>query len=217
MQDSLDEIPQYYTELGIPRIVESLKNLDNKDDFAFCDRAVCSPSTRNFLVDFSDDEAWCMPNADAPAIDALLNEPRPACLNTRWINIWQPYAQKDSLAIIAKYYDFSPRLLGLLCSDPPKRTPPPSTTSKSQRSSTSIASWFKRSPQVTSRNIDPEDSMLDVTLGSEERFGLPEMTSSIRSDIVRSLNQYTLADDIWHYSSVDWGRRCKLYPGSLQH
>jgi hypothetical protein len=50
--------------------------------------------------------------------------------------------------------------------------------------------------------------MLDARLGPEEKIGMGEMQDLNRTDLLRNLNQYLLADDIWHYSTVDWGRRC---------
>ena len=53
-----------------------------------------------------------------------------------------------------------------------------------------------------------DTSMLDIKLGDEEKDGMISMEDLTKVDLVRNLNQYLLADDIWHYSSVDWGRRC---------
>lgn len=45
---------------------------------------------------------------------------------------------------------------------------------------------------------------------SEDMIGLNHLgLSSHQADFNDALNPYLMANEIWHYSSVDWGRRCE--------
>jgi hypothetical protein len=37
------------------------------------------------------------------------------------------------------------------------------------------------------------------------------MADFVQLEMVRDLSHYHIVDDVWHWSSVDWGRRCELY------
>ena len=58
----------YYQKLP-PSIGHRFQNLDDDDVFAECDRALRSPTTRNFIVDFGGapedhGQAWCAVDID---------------------------------------------------------------------------------------------------------------------------------------------------------
>ncbi|KAL5393486.1 hypothetical protein DPSP01_000302 [Paraphaeosphaeria sporulosa] len=42
---------------------------------------------------------------------------------------------------------------------------------------------------------------------SEESIGMTEMMHSTQLDMVRDLSHYHIVDEVWHWSTVDWGRR----------
>lgn len=72
----------------------------------------------NFVVDFSDESAFVQFNLGAKAFSDILATDRVDKLSTRWINVWYPYHQRGTLEVLARRYDFSPRLLALMYSDP---------------------------------------------------------------------------------------------------
>jgi hypothetical protein len=44
---------------------------------------------------------------------------------------------------------------------------------------------------------------------------MEDLAGTREPDMSRVLNQYALASDLWHYSTMDWGRRCKFYLSTL--
>ncbi|KAF2401545.1 hypothetical protein EJ06DRAFT_492863 [Trichodelitschia bisporula] len=200
------QLPDYYRLLRSADLNEAIRNFDvpaNMDAFM---RAAANPKSRNFLIDFSDDEAWGGFDLQADSFAKLLKSPRPPSLNTRWINIWIPHEQRDVLTEFAKHWDFSPRLLGFMCSSPLKYSRS-AYTSKSNISSTS--SSRRRAPDRSdheSHKPSPTSSSLDPSLDLEERIGLDELKLA-DPNYNDTLNQYVLANEIWHYSTVDSGRR----------
>jgi len=50
----------------------------------------------------------------------------------------------------------------------------------------------------------------EQALHSESSIGLTEMMQSTQLELVRDLSHYQLVDDVWHWSTVDQGRRCKF-------
>ena len=85
------------------------------------------PSTNNFVLDFGEDGAYVAFDLNHAVFEGLMDTNRPDSLNARWINMWYPQRQKQMIETLARIYDFSPRLLGLMCSDPMQpQTPAPS-------------------------------------------------------------------------------------------
>ena len=118
---------------------------------------------------------------------------------------------------IAKHYDFSPRLLGFLCSSPIKTTKSiPSVKSKNSSITSSI--FWKQTKERERKSESPtsekngDDSNLESSgMDEESNIGLNELSISHEPDLSKTLNQYALASDLWHYSTMDWGRRCELF------
>ncbi|KAF2255498.1 hypothetical protein BU26DRAFT_212 [Trematosphaeria pertusa] len=196
-----EELPAYYQDLRDEDILASFRDFDNERNFDLFDRQTRNPRSSNFCIDFGDDEAYCAFDLGSDSYSRLLSSPRPPNLHTRWINLWLPYNQKDILHALAKHFDFSPRLLGLMCSDPlpPKRSLLHSSaaTLGSRKSHGS-----KRSGKSSKSRKSKEES-----LDSEESIGMTELMHSTQLEMVRDLSHYTIVDEIWHWSTVDWGRR----------
>ncbi|KAF2428914.1 hypothetical protein EJ08DRAFT_591732 [Tothia fuscella] len=189
----------YYSTLQNPTITHSMKDLDFGPNIDTFNRLLLSSKSRNFVIDFSDDEAYAGFDLDAESLGELLNKPRPAELNTRWINLWCPVAQRDILEVVARFYDFTPRLLGFMCSP----TVEGGDSERSSTGSSSRSSFFHRGGR-NGRNGPNGSSSNNSTL--EERIGMQNLESS-QIDIVAAMNPYKFATEIWHYSTVDWGRR----------
>jgi hypothetical protein len=207
-------IADYYHGLGEWPIGEAMKDFDDPNNYEELARAVCSARTRNFVVDFDDDHAWCGFDLDQLSMSTLLKNGRPPELNTRWINIYLPHEQKDLLEAVAKHYDFTPRLLGFMQAPPLKQ---PRSGNSSTKTSL-VPSFLRRSntspdsPTSSEKPLDrdsPVNSILEPGLSSKELIGMVTSDgASSRSDFTDNLNPYFLANEIWHYSSVDWGRKC---------
>lgn len=54
-----------------------------------------------------------------------------------------------------------------------------------------------------------EKSILDGAADVEGRVSSLEQRSIRSTRPSLDLNHYRIADDVWHFSSVDWGRNCK--------
>ncbi|KAK4543677.1 hypothetical protein LTR36_005322 [Oleoguttula mirabilis] len=187
------DFDQYYQTFDDPGIQHGFRNLDDPASIDDLMRAVESGPTRNFVLDFADAAACVAFDLSATSISALLNAERPELSSARWINIWSPYNHRPLLELIAKRYDFSPRLLGLMCSDPRRSRQLPLA---SQHDIGVVRGRWTRH----SRSRSDE---------SEVEKGLDELSqhSSISSyDSAARGNLYRIIDDIWHYSSVDFGR-----------
>jgi len=153
-------------------------------------------------MDFGDDEAFCAFDLGSDSISRLLSAPRPPNLHTRWISLWLPYNQKDTLHVLAKHYDFSPRLLGLMCSDP---LPPKHDVLQTKKSSTTLGSGKSHKSLRSRKSQKSKEESLD----SEESIGMTDMMHSTQLEMFRDLSHYHIVDEVWHWSTVDWGRRCK--------
>ncbi|CAK3961583.1 hypothetical protein AC579_9000 [Lecanosticta acicola] len=184
----------YYLSIGDRELQSGFRCLDDPSNLAECMSAVQSTTTDNFVVDFSDDTAWGAFDLPTRSISALLDEDRPETISTRWVNIWYPYQHRSLLELLAKRYDFSPRLLALMCSDPRLRRSTPSRTSLHKPSRKRF--WERASVSIA-------DTEADTELSDE----ISEHWSISSGDSVARSNLYSIADNIWHYSSVDFGRQ----------
>ncbi|KAK6443252.1 hypothetical protein LTR95_000077 [Oleoguttula sp. CCFEE 5521] len=155
--------------------------------------AASSLTSRNFVLDFGDDAATAAFDLSQSAIERLPALERSGSTSARWINLWYPAQQQNLIEILAKRYDFTPRLLALMCSDPRQSRSP---TSSRQTITKSPRSWGRRASPTTSTESEIEK-------GGDE---LAEHCSIASNDSSGSGNLYRIINDIWHYSSIDLGR-----------
>ncbi|KAF1953327.1 hypothetical protein CC80DRAFT_527324 [Byssothecium circinans] len=195
-----EELPSYYQDLDDDDISYSFRDFDNERNFDLFDREMRNPRSSNFCLDFGDDEAFCAFDLGAHSISKLLAAPRPANLHTRWINLWLPYNQKDALHALAKHYDFSPRLLGLMCSDP---IPSKENRMRMKDSTATLGSKNSHRSYLSRKSKNSKGESGD----SEESIGMTELMHSTQLEMVRDLSHYHIVDEVWHWSTVDWGRR----------
>ncbi len=199
---STEALPAYYEELNDEDVMASFRDFDQGHHFDVFDRQTRNPRSSNFCLDFGDDDAYCAFDLRANSFSQLLAAPRPSHLHTRWINLWSPFNQKDTLRALGKHYDFSPRLLGLMCSDP---LPPREHALKGKKSIATLSSGRS----FRSRDSKKSQKSKAASLDSEESIGMTEMMHSTQLEMVRDLSHYHIVDEVWHWSTVDWGRRCK--------
>ena len=188
----VEEIQAYYQSVPNFGTQYTFKDLDDPQQTDNLIHTVQSSNTRNFVLDFSDTAGRVSFNLSASSVDALINVERPSPLNTRWINIWYPRSHKALLERLAKQYDFSPRLLALMTSDP---TLP-------RRSQSSLPAG-KSHPKFWSRQSRTSTSESETEKGLDE---LADHASLSSYDSIQQGNLYKIIDDLWHYSSIDFGR-----------
>jgi hypothetical protein len=205
-----EELLSYYSDLGDDNVRRCFRDFDVQDNFSLFDRQMLDSKSHNFCLDFGEDNAFCGFDLNAQSYEKLLTSPRPADLHTRWINIWMPSTQKDLLGLLARHFDFTPRLLGILKSDPvPARS---SASLRSQKSSSTLRSKLSfittksnKSNSIKGRAREANGASPD----SEESIGMTDLMHSTQLEMVHDLNHYQMIDDVWHWSTVDQGRRCK--------
>lgn len=191
-------------------MVISFQSLDDLDIAGSLIAKTRDASTSNFVLDFGEDGAYVTFDLSSPVLEDLMAIDRPDSLNARWINIWYPQRQKKLIETIARIYDFSPRLQGLMCSDPMQ----PQSSTSSQQSS-------RRSGRFWTKNSQPSSV---GTQSSKYPDELSEFSSTSTQDSNKGGNIYRVVNDLWHYSSIDFGRNyvClgyntlygTLFPGS---
>ncbi|KAJ5577039.1 hypothetical protein N7535_003965 [Penicillium sp. DV-2018c] len=173
-------------------LVRKFMDIDDETQFHTAIRRLQDPLTQNFLLDFGNEDAWCASDLTTDEMKLLLRKPRAKCFGTRWINIWAPEEQKESIKAITAHFGVSERLQGMMCTEPvqPDPKPVPAPNKRSSRSS-SVAPSFHHELH------DPENALkqLSDSVGSGE------------SASFRNLTFAQIVDQIWHFSSVDHGPR----------
>jgi hypothetical protein len=175
----------------LPDHPTGFRNLDLTDVLEDSVQLLCTPTSRNFIVDFGDEEAWVSFDQPAETIHSLIETSRPSNLHTRWINIWYPFLQRPLLELLAQQYDFSPRLLALMSSDPRRMRQYPSQPVPVE----------KRNEEILRRSFE------DIEKGLSSSPAPATDTSSLSScNPARTGNLYDIVDGVWHYTSLDQGR-----------
>lgn len=188
------EVDEYYRLALGSEPLQSFRDLDDATYLHDILYRIQRHDASNFVLDFSDVAAFNSSDLSTTAIDALLDAERPDSLSTRWINVWYPQRQAPLIELLAKKYDFSPRLLALMISDPKRRnltmeTKPASPT---------------KTRQKLVRHFTPPRTVDDEIEKGYEEFSELSTLSSLES--VSKGNLYRIIDDLWHYSSIDFGR-----------
>ncbi|MCJ1420907.1 hypothetical protein MMC32_007266 [Xylographa parallela] len=173
----------------------AFEDFDSKAVFEKCETAVLSKDTKNFVLEFENASAQCALNVGSDGIRELCSSERNGKLSTRWINIWAPETQRESLVAIATHYGFSPRLLGLMKCKP---LTPHIVRTAAYHSRRDF--WHTTKPRPNLEKVIQEKS-IDI-----ERDHEKVDTPSTQSEAI-DLNHYTIVNEVWHYASVDWGSK----------
>ncbi|KAK2760773.1 hypothetical protein FQN54_002010 [Arachnomyces sp. PD_36] len=193
----LKEIKDYYSKsTKRPDLFSKFQNIDLDRNLPAAKEYFSNPSTKNFVVDFGEEHAWCAPNLEEEDYEALLKAERPSCFGTRWINIWGPELQIPSLRAITEHYGLSARLQKMMMTKP--KNPP--TPKPDQGSWSGAANEDDSDDEVEERSTHDIEEGLYLKPTStwddaKKKIGLGDLSFS---DIV---------NDIWHFSSVDYGQR----------
>ena len=172
-------------------------------------------STRNFVVEFNADQAECAFDLDESQIESLL-EPRahdapPARSSThltRWIHIWRPENQKETIRAVAKHYGFSPRLTLSMEADPDQPQPVIHAISRTPSRYRDLLPLPNRSKRSLSKKKDGEKSPVS-DVESQDHLGPDAMPSAL------DLNHYRIVNELWNFTSVDWGHKCERFAPRL--
>lgn len=181
----------YYDAFDDADILESFHSIDEAATLENSLKAIQDSASRNFVLDANDEDAYVAFDLLPSTVSKLLNGDHAPPSYNRWINLWHPFNQRSVLKVLARHYDFSPRLLALMISDPrlpDRHSPTPPLSSTSQKSH-----WHPRKA-----NVDCE-----LGRGSDE---LTDLSSISSYDGLARGNLYRIVNDIWHYTSVDIGR-----------
>ncbi|KAJ5511950.1 Small GTPase superfamily ARF/SAR type [Penicillium expansum] len=194
--DSRDSTaPQdYYSSLDDEgSLVEKFKNIDDKTQFYTAMRRLADPLTQNFVLDFGNEEAWCASDLGTNELELLLSKPRDRCFGTRWINIWAPEEQKESIRILWSIRTTT----GMMCTEPvhpePETTPTTLPTKRTPQSPHVV-------PSFQHEVDDAENALKHLAVESDD----------YRKSASASFKNLTFAqvtNQIWHFSSVDHGPR----------
>lgn len=173
------------------------KDIDDEVHFHDLRRELREPSTINFVLDFGDEDAFCATNLEEEDLKLLLRKPRAKCFGTRWINIWAPEKQKEVVTTITTQYGVSERLQGLMCTEPVPQFRAPGQSNLRKRES-------------RSREFDrPQGGDLETAFHAKESLEKDERDCGLSGGGFNA-GKFTFAqvtDQIWHFSSVDYGPR----------
>ncbi|KAL4917593.1 hypothetical protein BDW62DRAFT_218084 [Aspergillus aurantiobrunneus] len=195
---SLMTAKEYYSSfLDSPSISEKFHNIDEASHFRDNLARLRDVQTRNFVLDFGNEDAWCAVDLEREELTALLTSDKPICFGTRWINIWAPEEQKDLIKAITNHYGVSERLQGMMCTDPVTRPSKPAATPQLPRKSFQSRSSSK--PGRVNVSEDPEDGHVMKDLPNSEEV---HAAASFRG-----LTFGHVVDQIWHFCSTDYGPR----------
>lgn len=84
--------------------------------------------------------------------------------------------------------------------------PRPETLRKKKSTSTLRSRLSHRSTKSESIKAKADEANR-AAQSIEESIGMTELMHSTQLEVVRDLSHYQLVDDVWHWSTVDWGRR----------
>ncbi|KAI9840879.1 MAG: hypothetical protein M1838_003866 [Thelocarpon superellum] len=172
------------------------EDLDDDGVFRTYAERLKEHAARNFVLDFNKEKAVIAFDLQKTQFRALLKERVAPALKTRWINVWAPNEQQDMVKILGRYYGFSPRLLSLMLEVPLDR---PFLDSEAEPPKPQNMRDHLRAFQ--------ERLMERETVDEEKRVESPVSPHPDLLDPVADLNHYRLINEVWHFSSVDWGEK----------
>ncbi|KAJ5147270.1 uncharacterized protein N7443_001137 [Penicillium atrosanguineum] len=195
----------YYASLDGHRgsawpLKDKFHDIDDKIHFKPYMKRLSDPLTKNFVLDFGNEDAYCATDLEEDEIQLLLRKPRAKCFGTRWINFWTPEEQKASIKAITTHYGVSERLQGMMCTDPAIHRPQP------------VVLPNKRQSRSRSRDFDSTIDELDDVESAIYLKNLPEQDAMHDAPSFKHLTFAHVTNQIWHFSSVDHGPRLPDVP-----
>ncbi|KAJ5621673.1 hypothetical protein N7528_006456 [Penicillium herquei] len=189
-QNPQDYYAGFKTENG--SLQHHFQDIDDLTHFKTYMRQLEQPETRNFVLDFGNEDAYCAINLETEDLRALLSQPRPNCFGTRWIHLWAPEEQTESIKAMTSLYGVSERLQGLMCTAPVVRPPKPAAQPKNRRSRNSDL------PVDLGHELDDVENAFRLKHMSEH-----ESLQDNSGSLFKNLTFSQITNQIWHFSSVD--------------
>ncbi|EYE95407.1 uncharacterized protein EURHEDRAFT_412225 [Aspergillus ruber CBS 135680] len=196
---------EYYSSFeNQPHLCDKFRDIDDEANFRTYLHLLEDAHTHNFVLDFGNEDAWCAVDLERDDIASLLCSPRPRCIGTRWINIWAPEEQKKMIKTIMSHYGVSERLQGMMCTEPVVQIPTPKPeepvpSSPGASTLRSRRSRHKSFNQPSQTRVDDLES--GVSLGDLDTEEIHRAAS------FKGLTFAQVANQIWHFCSVDHGPR----------
>ncbi len=191
--------PDYYSSSNTTLDIRAkFSDVDDRETYSRCREKLKDAETYNFVNDVWSDNAWCAVNLDGAEIESLLdaeNRERPSDLELRWINLWGGDQKENAAAVkaVAAHYGLGLRLTSLMCSG---AVSSPVVNSASSVNGTKIDS--------TSMPIEKDSDVENPATVPVHKLARQQA----HIDMSRMKNQFgQLVNDIWHWCSVDWGKR----------
>lgn len=156
-------------------------NLDDEATYAYIKAEAASDKARNFVVEFSLNEARIAFDLDSDDLEAIISQKVPDGM-VRWINIWSPNTQRPAVERIGNHYGFSQRLQALMTSPAPF------------------------SPQSLRPKLVPNQS--DVELGFISDKSTAHSQTHTPTQVSEDLAIYQLVKETVNYTSIDQGKQC---------
>ncbi|OAP63674.1 hypothetical protein AYL99_02901 [Fonsecaea erecta] len=187
-----------------PSSHDEVYNLDNDAVFNACETRLQQANTENFIVSFDSTEAKCAVDVgrDAALEWLLQPEERPRG-QALWMNFWASESQKPIIEEVARKYDLSPRLAGLLCQ---AITSPSSQAKQRDASTTTTGSDTARSSSSAPRK-SPRTQAADVEKGVPLQSTPLQHQQAFEPRDTEGLSFHRVVRNLWHFCSVDFGRR----------
>lgn len=154
------------------------------------------PTANNFLVAFDDATATISVDGTSMCLQSILREQHRAAAATRWLNLFKAHEHKTLLEFLAQQYDFSPRLLAEMCTSPQTCLTNDSSSYHMRSHESQHSSWLTK----FGSRISTERS------SNHTSDGLSDLSSGKTSTRLDQKSIYSLASEIWHYTTIDFGR-----------
>ncbi|KAL1954246.1 hypothetical protein VTO42DRAFT_1479 [Malbranchea cinnamomea] len=172
-------------------------NVDDRSDFEQCQKLLKNENTRNFVVDFNREQAYCAFDLDEQEFRDWLESSPVSSIDARWITIWAPEKQKEIITILTERYKISRRLRSMMSSDPSvtKKYTPISPRLTSNRQSMQTKHYEEK---TTIPDINELENGYSHALNGPVELAATGLDTITFSQIV---------NQIWHFVSVDDGEK----------
>ncbi|KAF4894120.1 hypothetical protein CGCVW01_v014090 [Colletotrichum viniferum] len=157
-------------------------DLDQKDVYDKAMGETDSEKARNFVVEFSHQQATIAFDLSADDFRILLGHEPPDGV-IRWINVWSPSLQRPAIECIGTHYSFSPRLQALMTS---------ATKASMAETTTSVQ----------------RVNHADVEAGSSSTEAKSASPNDARIQMSEDIEIYHLVKETMNYTSIDHGKQC---------
>ncbi|KIW87678.1 uncharacterized protein Z519_11652 [Cladophialophora bantiana CBS 173.52] len=176
-------------------------NLDDDAAFDECEGRLKQARTENFIVSFDSTEAKCAVDVGREVALEWLQADRRNANQALWLNFWASESQKPIIQDVAKKYDLSPRLAGLLCQAITSPSPSKSVASTDSDTSRSSTSGQPKTPRTQTTDVE-KGVPLHNTAFPQQLLQQPADSGELDG-----LTFHRVVRNLWHFCSVDFGRR----------